>query len=98
MAPGASQTITYDTGIRYDYYGTANGGNNDTTPNAGTPVPHETVFPNTASLESEYRGSLPATITPTDSDSASVTGVYMTLDKTVHTRRRWATATSSRTR
>ncbi len=87
MAPGELITLVYDTGVRYDYYGTAHGGNNrptdvfDGRETTSTVVDHKTVFSNTAGSISEYKGSLPATITPTDSDSADVEGVYVTIDK-----------------
>ncbi len=87
MAPGQNTTIVYDAGIRYDYYGTANGGTNRlttdfvSTPATAAIIPHKTSFLNTAGLQSAYRGSLPATITPYDTDSASVEGTYMTIDK-----------------
>lgn len=87
LAPGATVPIRYDTGIRYDYYGTANGGTNrahddfSSTPATAAIIAHKTDFTNTAMLTSEYKGSLPTTITPTDSDTASVEGVYITIDK-----------------
>ena len=87
MAPGASASITYAAGIRYDYYGTAQGGTNRThddfssTPATAAVIAHKTGFTNTAGLASEYKGSLPTTITPSDSDSAAVEGTYITIDK-----------------
>ena len=77
LAPGQSVTIVYNAGIRYDYYGTDNGGNNrptavfDGRETTSTPIAHKTGFTNTAGLISTYKGSLVDTITPTDSDSAS---------------------------
>lgn len=87
MAPGATVSITYGAGLRYDYYGTDNGGTNrihddfTSAPASAAVIPHKTGFVNAAGLRGEYRGSLPATITPTDSDSASVEGAYITIDK-----------------
>lgn len=87
MAPGESALITYRTGIRYDYYGTNNGGTNRDTadfssdPATSSVIPNKTVFSNTANLTSEYRGSLDETITPTDSATERVTGAYVTLSK-----------------
>lgn len=88
MAPGAQQAITYTTGIRYDYFGTDNGGTNrahddftSSQPATAAIVPNKTTFTNDAGLTSEYRGSLPDTITPTDAESESVTGAYVTVDK-----------------
>ena len=90
MAPGAIVTIIYDDRhpIRllrhrqrrhqphHDDF--------SSTPATAAIIPHKTDFTNTAGLTSEYHGSLPATITPTDSDSASVTGAYVTIDKSRH--------------
>lgn len=88
MAPGQTTTIVYNAGLRYDYYGTDNGGNNRPTAlfdgsweTTSAVIQHKTGFTNTAGLVSQYKGSLPATITPTDSDSASVEGTYITIDK-----------------
>ena len=90
MTPGQLVTLTYDTGIRYDYYGTANGGTNrpaddfSSMPATAAIIPNKTNFTNVAGLKSEYKGSLPATITPTQSDSASVTGAYVTVNKSAN--------------
>lgn len=87
LTAGQTVSIKYDTGIRYDYYGTDNGGTNRahddfvSIPATAAIIPHKTGFTNTANLASAYKGSLVATITPTDSDSASVEGVYITIDK-----------------
>lgn len=87
MAAGASTLITYRSGIRYDYFGTDNGGTNrptadlSTEPAPGGVIPNKTTFTNTANLTSEYRGSLDETITPTDSATERVTGAYVTLSK-----------------
>lgn len=87
MAPGQTTTIVYNAGLRYDFYGTDNGGTNrptadfSSTPATSAIIPHKTNFTNTAGLISAYKGSLPTTITPTDSDSASVEGTYITISK-----------------
>lgn len=82
MAASQTWTVQYGTGIRYDYFGTNNGGTNRAydnysgTPPVGTPIPNKTALPNTADLTATYLG------TPvTDSDDASVTAAYLTIAK-----------------
>ncbi len=86
MAPGATWTATYKAGIRYDYYGTDNGGTNrpcndysGAPGSLGVPVPDKTGFSNTAELTAEYQ-SQPVS----DDDSASVTGTYVAVQKSVN--------------
>ncbi len=84
MAASASFTSTYSVGIRYDYYGTANGGTNrpyndyDGTPPLGTPVADQTSLHNVADLDCTYLG------TPySDSKDATVIAAYATIRKSV---------------
>ncbi len=84
MAASASFSVTYSVGIRYDYFGTANGGTNRAydnytgTPLLGTPVPDQTTLHNTADLTCTYLG------TPySDSKDASVIAAYATIHKGV---------------
>ncbi|MDY0341490.1 MAG: isopeptide-forming domain-containing fimbrial protein, partial [Coriobacteriia bacterium] len=89
MAAVDVETITVDTGIRYDYFGTDNGGNNRAHDDflgdldeTSTPVPHKTTLTNDASLDAYY--------TPTDlyvslEDSASVGACYVTIEKSANT-------------
>ena len=82
MAADQTQVITYAAGIRYDYYGTANGGTNrpaddfSGTPPTGRPIPDKTSFTNDAGLTAVFQGA-PAT----DSATASVSGAYLTIAK-----------------
>jgi len=82
MTPGQATSITYSAGIRYDYYGTDNGGTNrphddfSGTPPLGTPIPDDTAFENTADLTAVFQDE-----PVTDQDSASVTGSYLTISK-----------------
>ncbi len=84
MAPGATWTVRYSAGIRYDYFGTDNGGTNrpyndySGTPALGAPVPDGTSFRNTADLSAEYLGD-----PVSDSASARVTAAYLTIAKSV---------------
>ena len=83
MAAGAHEEIHFNTGIRYDYFGTNNGGTNrihndfDGTPATGTPIPDKTVLTNHVDLAAQYQGSA---IT-TQSDDAPVTAAYATVGK-----------------
>jgi LPXTG-site transpeptidase (sortase) family protein len=85
LSAGQLVTLTYRVGIRYDYYGTANGGigksYNDTSSPWGARVPHGTGLTNTADLSSAYRGSLPSTITPTATAQARVEAAYLAMAK-----------------
>jgi len=88
MADHDVETITVDTGIRYDYFGTDNGGNNrphdDFTSGleeTSTPIPHKSLFSNTASLEATYTGSLATPLNVTLNDTASVGACYVTIEK-----------------
>ncbi len=82
MTPTEATSITYSAGIRYDYYGTGNGGTNrphddfSGTPPLGTPIPDDTAFENTADLTAVFQGE-----PVTDHDVASVTGSYLTISK-----------------
>ncbi len=86
MAPGAHEEIHFDAGIRYDYFGTDNGGTNrihddfDGTPATGTPIPDKTVLTNHVDLAAQYQGSA---IT-TQSDDAPVTAAYATISKSAN--------------
>ena len=86
LLAGQSTTIVYRTGIRYDWYGTNNGGTNrqhdsSATP-TGTPIPNHTTLTNTATVGALYKGSLPTTIALNYTDTATVKTAYVTLDKT----------------
>ncbi|MDA3935527.1 MAG: hypothetical protein PF636_01495, partial [Actinomycetota bacterium] len=88
LIAGETVEIVYDAGLRYDYYGTDNGGNNRPTAffdgsweTTSAIIDHKTGFTNTAGLVSEYQGSLATPIFPTDSDSAAVEGTYITINK-----------------
>jgi len=92
MDPMDIETITVDTGVRYDYFGTANGGNNrphdDFTSGldeTSTPVPHKTSLTNTATLEATYTGSLATPLDVGLSDTASVEACYVTIEKSADT-------------
>jgi len=82
LAASEAVTIRYDAGIRYDYYGTDNGGTNrpaddfSGTAPTGTPVPDKRTFINTCDLTADFQGT-PAI----DSANASVTGAYLTIGK-----------------
>jgi len=82
MTASQVQDIRYAAGIRYDYYGIADGGTNrptddwSGTPALGVPVPDKTTFTNNAALTATYQG------TPvSDAAHASVTGAYLTIAK-----------------
>lgn len=83
MSPGDNEVIEYDAGIRYDYYGTANGGTNrvhddfDGDPALGSPIPDKTRLTNRVDLDAEYQGD----DLPTQSAQASVTAAYATVNK-----------------
>jgi fimbrial isopeptide formation D2 family protein len=85
MAASAEFTTTYRAAIRYDFFGTDNGGTNrayddyDGTPPLGTPIPNKTNFTNTADLTATYQG-----VPVSDTDNASVTGAYATIAKGVN--------------
>jgi len=92
MDPMDIETITVDTGIRYDYFGTVNGGNNrphdDFTSGldeTSTPVPHKTSLPNTATIEATYTGSLATPLDVELEDTASVGACYVTIEKSADT-------------
>ena len=86
MLTSASQTLAYDAGIRYDYFGFNNGGVNRsdattlTTATAGTPILTsggvKKTFTNNATLQGSWL-SIPAT----DSATANVTGAALTIAK-----------------
>ncbi len=86
MATSASQQLAYDAGIRYDYFGTNNGGVNRsdattlTTATAGAPILTsggvKKNFTNNVVLEGSWLSS-PAT----DTAQASVTGAALTISK-----------------
>ncbi len=85
LAASAGWTVTYNAGIRYDYFGTANGGTNrphddfDGDPPLGTPIPDKTTFQNRADLDCTFQGD------PfSDSDTAQVSGCYATIEKSVN--------------
>lgn len=81
-----SWTVTYEAGIRYDYYGTENGGENREhddfaeTTDLGDPIINKTEFENIANLFSKFQGK-----PYTDQDTATVTGAYATINKSVNT-------------
>ena len=82
MSPAQLQTIRYAAGIRYDYYGTAQGGTDRPTadfggtPALGAPVPDKTTFVNHAAISATFQG------TPvSDTASSSVTAAYLTIAK-----------------
>ncbi len=84
MTAGASWTVTYNAGIRYDYFGYNNSGTNrpyddfsGAPDSLGAPV-EKNAFTNTADLEAIYE-STPVS----DSDTASVTGSYAAINKSV---------------
>ncbi|MBU2686797.1 MAG: isopeptide-forming domain-containing fimbrial protein [Actinobacteria bacterium] len=85
MAASATFTVTYNAAIRYDFFGTDNGGTNrayddyDGTPPLGTPIPNKTNFTNNADLSATYLG-----VPVSDADDASVTGAYATIAKGVN--------------
>jgi len=78
--------LTYEAGIRYDYFGTAeaNGGKNrdhndfSDPEMLGRPIPHQTDLRNDVSLEAEYKG-----YPYFDDDFATVTAAYATVNKSV---------------
>ena len=86
MATSASQQLAYDAGIRYDYFGTNNGGVNRsdattlTTATAGAPILTsggvKKNFTNNVVLEGSWLSS-PAT----DTAQANVTGAALTISK-----------------
>jgi uncharacterized repeat protein (TIGR01451 family)/fimbrial isopeptide formation D2 family protein len=84
LGASAGWTVTYNAGIRYDYYGTANGGTNrphddfDGDPPLGAPIADKTDFTNTADLYATWLGA-----PYTDSDTARVNGCYATIEKGV---------------
>lgn len=86
LGNGDNETIKFDAGIRYDYYGTDHGGTNrvhdDWTGNpvVGTPIPDTTVLTNHVDMDAEYDGENLAT----QSSDASVTAGYATVNKTGH--------------
>ena len=83
MTAGQKEIIKLKVGIRYDYYGTDNGGTNrayndfDGTPALGTAIPDKSVFTNSASLSADFNGSAVATQTKT----SDVTAAYATVSK-----------------
>ena len=86
MPASAPKQLAYDAGIRYDYYGTNNGGvsrpdtSTLTTASAGQPIittaSSKKVFTNHAALSSSWKSN-PAT----DSATADVTGAALTVAK-----------------
>jgi len=84
FTPAQTRTLTYDTGIRYDYYGTAKGGINRATSDLTSPsaiptaaiIPDKVTLTNNVALTGSYAGQ-PAT----DSASARVTNAYLTVAK-----------------
>jgi len=86
LAAAQNWTVTYAAGIRYDYYGTANGGTNraynDYTGapgTLGTPVPDQVALTNSAVMNCFYLG------TPySDGRNATVTAAYGTVHKSVN--------------
>ncbi len=86
MATSASRQLAYDAGIRYDYYGTDNGGVNRsdattlTTATAGTPILTsggvKKQFTNHVELEGSWLSN-PAT----DTAQTNVTGAALTISK-----------------
>jgi LPXTG-site transpeptidase (sortase) family protein len=92
MSASSNQVITYDAGIRYDYFGTNNGGTNrihddfsGAPASLGTPIPNKNSLQNTAELAADYTdtGVCTSTCAVTDSNSASVTAAYSTVEKSV---------------
>jgi len=92
VAAGQHTVLTYATGIRYDFYGTANGGLNTSDTAAipttlTTPIPNKTSLGNTADLTGSYTDPRTLRVTPVStSDRASVSAAYFTGNKgqTVH--------------
>jgi uncharacterized repeat protein (TIGR01451 family)/fimbrial isopeptide formation D2 family protein len=84
LATSAGWTVTYNAGIRYDYFGIANRGTNrphddfDGDPPLGTPIPDKTPFQNQADLDCTFLGD-----PYSDSDTAQVSGCYATIEKSV---------------
>ncbi len=79
------ETITVNTGVRYDYFGTDNGGNNRVHDDfsgdldeTSTPVPHKTTLTNDSSLDAYYA---PTDLDVTLEDSATVGACYVTIEK-----------------
>ncbi|MBN2027895.1 MAG: DUF11 domain-containing protein [Actinobacteria bacterium] len=85
LAASAGWTVTYNAGIRYDYFGTANVGTNRPHNDfawpggLGTPIPDKTPFQNQADLDCTFQGD-----PYSDSDTAQVTGCYATIEKSVN--------------
>ncbi|PID51980.1 MAG: hypothetical protein CR972_04250 [Candidatus Moraniibacteriota bacterium] len=83
MTPGVNETIVFDAGIRYDYYGTDNGGTNRvhndfTDPTTlGTPIPDKTGFVNHVELDAEYQGDA----IDMQSRDTPVVAAYATVEK-----------------
>jgi fimbrial isopeptide formation D2 family protein/uncharacterized repeat protein (TIGR01451 family) len=81
-----NHVIEYDAGIRYDFYGTDNGGTNrdhddfDGDPALGTPISNKTQFTNHVDLDAEYQSQT----LPTQSKESSVTAAYATVSKSGH--------------
>lgn len=87
MAAGELQTITFNTGVRYDYFGTDNGGTNrihddfDGLPVVtGTPIPNKAGLNSQVNMNAVYLG----TPIPMQSDNATVTAAYATISKGGH--------------
>lgn len=80
MEPGSTWRVEYAAALRYDYYGTDNGGNNrpheDFVLEAGTPIPNKKQFSSNASLEAWFLGEL-----YNDTYNCRVTGAYATIEK-----------------
>ncbi len=82
MTAAQVQNIRYAAAIRYDYYGTADGGTDrptedfSGTPALGAPIPDKTTFTNDAGLTATYQGA-----PVTDAASAAVTAAYLTIAK-----------------
>lgn len=82
MTAGTTTEMVYETGIRYDYFGTDNGGTNRPTASLvwplglGVPIPDKATLTNTAGLTAEYMGQ-----PVTDEAEASVTAAYLTIAK-----------------
>lgn len=83
MGPGDQDVITFDAGIRYDYFGTDNGGTNrdhddfDDPQDLGIPIPNKTNFVNHVDLDAQYQG----TQITRQSKESSVTAAYATVSK-----------------
>ena len=81
---GDGWTVQYSAGVRYDYYGTFNGGTNRTyndysgTTPLGAPVEDKTALTNRAELDANYLGD-----PYSDADTATVTACYVTVNKAV---------------